>query len=104
MIRTRDWKYVHRYPYGPHELYDLASDPGERENRVDDPSCADRVREMKAGLEAWFVRYVDPALDGTHEAVTGKGQLGLAGPAGRGENVWAGDWHHLRKRLEELRE
>ncbi|MBR7839697.1 sulfatase-like hydrolase/transferase [Actinospica durhamensis] len=23
MIRTADWKYVHRYPHGPHELYDL---------------------------------------------------------------------------------
>ncbi len=30
MIRTREWKYVHRYPYGPHELYHLAGDPGER--------------------------------------------------------------------------
>ena len=25
MIRTREWKYVHRYPYGPHELYDLVN-------------------------------------------------------------------------------
>ncbi len=29
MIRTREWKYVHRYPYGPHELYDLTRDPDE---------------------------------------------------------------------------
>ena len=21
MIRTKEWKYIHRYPYGPHELY-----------------------------------------------------------------------------------
>ncbi len=97
MIRTREWKYVHRYPYGPHELYDLVNDPEERENLVDDPAHERRQRELKACLESWFVRYVDPAFDGTHEAVTGKGQLGLAGPAGRGENVWAGDWHYLRK-------
>jgi arylsulfatase A-like enzyme len=103
MIRTRDAKYVHRYPYGPHELYDLASDPEERENRIDDPDYQDVVRELKAGLEAWFVRYVDPMLDGTHEAVSGKGQLGLAGPAGMGEQAWAGDWFHLRERLRELR-
>lgn len=32
MVRTRDWKYIHRYPYGPHELYDLANDPHERVN------------------------------------------------------------------------
>jgi choline-sulfatase len=104
MIRTREWKYVHRYPYGPHELYDLTNDPDERDNLVDDPARADRVRALKAGLEAWFVRYVDPALDGTHEAVTGKGQLGLAGPAGKGENVWAGDWHYLRDWLNRARE
>jgi arylsulfatase A-like enzyme len=104
MIRTQEWKYVHRYPYGPNELYDLANDPGERENLVDDAAHADKVRALKAGLEAWFVRYVDPKLDGTHEAVTGKGQLGLAGPAGKGENVWAGDWFYLRERLDKSRE
>jgi hypothetical protein len=27
MIRSKEWKYVHRYPYGPHELYDLVNDP-----------------------------------------------------------------------------
>jgi arylsulfatase A-like enzyme len=98
MIRTREWKYVRRYPYGPHELYDLVNDPEERENLVDDPARQGLVRDLKAGLEAWFVRYVDPALDGTHEAVTGKGQLGLAGPAGKGEQVWSGDWHYLGDR------
>ena len=50
---------------------------------------------MKARLEEWFVRYVDPALDGTHEPVTGRGQLGLAGPAGKGERNFAGDWFYL---------
>ena len=28
MIRTKEWKYVHRYPYGKHELYHLVDDPG----------------------------------------------------------------------------
>jgi arylsulfatase A-like enzyme len=101
MIRTREWKYVHRYPYGPHELYDLASDPGERVNLVQDPGHKAVTQELKAGLENWFVQYVDPMLDGTHEGVTGKGQIGLAGPAGEGENVWAGDWYYLRNRLDE---
>ena len=32
MMRTEEWKYVHRYPDGPHELYDLANDPDERTN------------------------------------------------------------------------
>ena len=103
MIRTREWKYVHRYPYGPHELYDLVNDPDERENLVDEHAYQKRVEELKAGLESWFVRYVDPNLDGTHEGVTGKGQLGLAGPAGKGEQIWAGDWYYIRERIEQSR-
>jgi arylsulfatase A-like enzyme len=101
MIRTREWKYVHRYPYGPHELYDLVNDPGERVNLVQDPAHEARRRALKAGLEDWFVQYVDPAFDGTHEGVTGKGQLGLAGPAGEGRVAWAQDWFYLRNRLDE---
>ena len=40
MIRERLWKYVHRYPFGPHELYDLQQDPGE----VSQPDRRPRVR------------------------------------------------------------
>ncbi len=79
MIRTREWKYIHRYPYGPHELYDLVNDPGEMNNLVDDPAQAGRVIEMRARLQAWFLRYADPAKDGLFEDVTGSGQLCSAG-------------------------
>ncbi len=89
MIRSREWKYVHRFPYGPHELYNLAQDPGERRNMIDDADCRDTVLALKGGLDEWFARYVDPLLDGTHESVTGKGQLNLAGPAGRGTQAFA---------------
>ena len=91
MIRGRQWKYVHRYPYGPHELYDLVEDPDERVNRVDDEMAQDVRESMKAQLDDWFSRYVNPDLDGTHEAVYGKGQLRLAGPAGRGGKAYADD-------------
>jgi choline-sulfatase len=84
MIRSREWKYVHRYPYGPHELYDLINDPDERMNRVDEPSCQKMKSQLKEELEEWFIQYTDPRLDGTHEPVTGKGQLHRAGPAGQG--------------------
>ena len=92
MVRTREWKYIHRYPYGPHELYDLVNDPGERINLLADDrtfgiSEAEKqqlVASLKAKLEDWFARYVDPLLDGTHEPVAGRGQINLAGPAGRG--------------------
>jgi arylsulfatase A-like enzyme len=84
MIRNKEWKYVRRYPYGPNELYDLVNDPGELVNLYGSQEHSEVERAMKAELESWFHRYVDPALDGTHEAVTGRGQHSLAGPAGGG--------------------
>ena len=74
MIRTQEWKYVHRYPYGPHELYDLVNDPGERKNLIDDKSQNARVTDMRQQMGAWFQRYVLPELDGARCSVTGGGQ------------------------------
>jgi arylsulfatase A-like enzyme len=91
MVRTRDWKYVHRYPDGPHELYDLARDPGERANRVDEASMHATVEAMRSRLEAWFADFVDPALDGARKRVTGCGQLGLVPAAGDGREVFPVD-------------
>jgi hypothetical protein len=54
------------------------------------------VQALKAQLDAWFVRYADPARDGAREPVTGKGQVGLAGPAGKGERTFMDDWYYLR--------
>ena len=48
MIRTRAWKYVHRYPDGPDELYDLSNDPFERLNLVDLPEYDERISELRA--------------------------------------------------------
>ncbi|MCP4751915.1 MAG: sulfatase-like hydrolase/transferase [Proteobacteria bacterium] len=65
MIRTRDWKYVHRYyPDGPNELYDLVNDSDERRNLVDDPAQAQRIKELREQMEAWFKEYVIPDKDG----------------------------------------
>lgn len=75
MIRTKEWKYVHRYPDGPHELYDLVQDPEEYRNLADDPRFAGMIADMRARLSQWFQRYVDPALDGSRERVSGRGQL-----------------------------
>jgi arylsulfatase A-like enzyme len=97
MIRTKEWKYIHRYPYGPHELYDLLNDPKESRNLVSDPAYQPRIQELKAGLEDWFLQYSDPAFDGRHEPVTGKGQLTWAGPAGKGRKAFADDWHYLQE-------
>jgi len=74
MIRTREWKYVHRYPYGPHELYDLVNDPDERRNLIDEPKHKTRITEMRQQLADWFAQYVEPAKDGARLPVTGQGQ------------------------------
>ncbi len=89
MVRTRSWKYVHRYPYGPHELYNLEADPDETANLVDDAPHEPTRRDLKARLDRWADRWVDPRRDGAREPVTGAGQTGLCGPAADGEtNFW----------------
>ena len=75
MIRTAQWKYVHRYSEHPNELWDLVNDPDERSNLIDDPAQADRVTELRARMEAWFDRYVEPDKDGLAYNVTGAGQV-----------------------------
>ena len=67
MIRTKEWKYAHRYPDGPNDLYHLAEDPDERTNLADDPAHARRASELKGEMEEWFARYVIPEKDGLRE-------------------------------------
>jgi len=88
MIRDREWKYVHRFPYGPHELYHLAADPGEKRNLVDDEKHANALARMRARLDEWYLRYVDPARDGARQPVTGRGQTDLVGPGGEGRSAF----------------
>ncbi len=67
MIRTEQWKYVHRYADGPHELYDLVNDPDERVNLADDAADTARAEELRGMMEEWFGRYVEPDTDGLNE-------------------------------------
>ena len=62
--------------------------PGEKVNRIDDPDCAEEVASLRHQLDAWFVRYADPELDGSREPVRGGGQLGLAGVRGNGKDIY----------------
>ena len=41
----------------------MRNDPGERENVIEKPRCADVRRDLSARLEAFFGRYVDPRYD-----------------------------------------
>ena len=47
---------------GFHRDYGGAAQPDERRNRIDDPACGDRLRELKTKLETWFADYVEPLL------------------------------------------
>jgi len=67
MIRTEDWKYVHRYPDGPNDLYDLKNDPDERRNLADDSAHAGRAKELRGTMQEWFAQYVEPEHDGLKE-------------------------------------
>jgi arylsulfatase A-like enzyme len=96
MIRTHAWKYVHRYPYGPHELYDLRNDPHEKCNLFGTEAVHQQHEvRLRRELEDWFLKHVDPRCDGVREAVTGKGQVGLAGHKASGHAAFASDWQHF---------
>ena len=95
MIRTTQWKYIHRYPYGPHELYDLAADPAEQNDLIDVDSARAIVAELRSQLEAWFCRFSNLERDGVRQPVTGKGQIERVGAAGEGQPAFASDWHYI---------
>jgi choline-sulfatase len=78
MVRTQEWKYAYRHAHGPHELYDLVNDPDERRNLVDEPGQQARIAELKAMMDEWFARYVDPVRDGLRQDGTLHGQIELA--------------------------
>ena len=50
-VRTTEWKYIHRFPDGPNELYDLKTDPGERNNLVDQPAHAEMQKDLKRAAD-----------------------------------------------------
>jgi arylsulfatase A-like enzyme len=104
MIRTRDWKYVHRFPDGPHELYDLREDPGEERNVAGEAGQSGRVRAMREDLDGWFERYAVAELDGRTLGVTGCGQKGLATAPDAFLQAWPPAWlahrEEMRRRYE----
>ncbi len=74
MIRNQEWKYIHRYPFGVHELYNLKNDPNELNNLIEDKDGLTVAAEMCSSLAEWFSRYVDPVKDGARLPVSGSGQ------------------------------
>lgn len=85
MIRTKTKKLICRYPYGPNELYDLEKDIAEEHNLLADDCNEQLAAKLNYQLEQWFLKYVNPEIDGAREAVFGSGQINLAGAWATGE-------------------
>ncbi|OGV31145.1 MAG: sulfatase [Lentisphaerae bacterium GWF2_45_14] len=90
MIRNEKFKYVHRYPYGPFEFYNLKDDPNETVNLYDNPDFKSKILEMRSALYNWFNKYIDPEFDGVKEPVDGGGQCYWAGSRGINEQNYPG--------------
>jgi hypothetical protein len=62
MVRRGDWK-LNYYVGAGFELFDLREDPGELENRADDPGAQGVVRELAALLDrgGWRAGTVEAA-------------------------------------------
>ncbi len=63
-VRTRRWKYVYRYPSGPHELYDVSRDPDESQNLWD--RLPKKRQALHEQLLRFFARYAEPRYDLWH--------------------------------------
>lgn len=62
-VQTECRKLNLRHPDGPDEFFDLARDPGESVNRIDEPAAASGIAELRADLESFFARHTDPRYD-----------------------------------------
>jgi len=91
MVRTDEWKYVHRYQFGQHELFDMQNDPEERRNLIDEPAKQSTIAELRKRLAEWFSRFVDPSMDGARLPVSGSGQKDRIGRMESGEGCFHSD-------------
>jgi len=79
MARTREHKLVRRFPNGPDELFDLAADPREDRNLIDDPGYRDAAAQLSAAIETYIGRYA---------ATDRSGLLGAALPQHNLTEAW----------------
>lgn len=62
-IRTHDWKYTHRYPNGPHELYDLKHDADELDNLFGRAPYREIQTALKKRLDDFYGEFASPKYD-----------------------------------------
>lgn len=92
MIRNLNYKYIHRYPDGPHEFYNLKEDSEEKINEIENSVYSEIIFSMRKELMTWFKNHINPEIDGALLPIYGGGQSGLAG-------AWGGyqDEKHFKK-------
>lgn len=79
MIRQDDFKLIYRYPYGPHELYDLKNDPEEVFNLYDVEKYNKIKNQLTDKLFKWFEKFCSGKYDASRLPVNGSGQMGHLG-------------------------
>ena len=77
MLRTEHEKLILRYLEGKNEFYDLVEDPEEKNNRINDPVCKERIEIMRKKLEMWFDLYSEEPFSGQTLPVSGRGQTDM---------------------------
>lgn len=78
-VRDRKWKYVFN-PQAVDELYDLATDPGELANRIEDLAFAERRATLRKELFSWMERMQDPLARLVPEHLPPAGSFADLGP------------------------
>ena len=72
-------------------MFDLRNDPDEEYNLIDRDEYREMHKALQAKLDAFFARFADPARDGSREAVIGRGQIDVVGPAAEGRKRFGDD-------------
>ena len=67
LIRTHEWKYCY-HSRGDSQLYDLANDPGETRNLIDDRAARSARRKMHVELVRWMRETSDPRAGSVRDA------------------------------------
>ena len=68
VLRTGNWLYFRRLRHGPQQefgdaLFDVAADPEETQNLIDDPAHAAVAAELSARIDTYFARHARPDAD-----------------------------------------
>ena len=67
LIRTHEWKYCY-HSRGDSQLYDLANDPGETRNLIDERAARSARRKMHVELVRWMRDTGDPRAGSISDA------------------------------------